>query len=206
MAQSVGSASRLGRPRDSDSALTRQAILAVAREEFSLRGYDVTTNRKIASLVGITSGALYHYFESKLDLYLAVNEDVQTQILDVLTRAVASGGSFVEKFEAILDATLEMNRRDPSVGRFNGVVRVDARRHEDISAALGRRRDLLVDFFAGMIGEAVAAKELSKRDVPVMEAFIRMVLLGITAGLSDDFGFQEQANEAVKRAMHGRLL
>lgn len=171
-----------------------------------MRGYDVTTNREIASLVGITSGALYHYFESKLDLYLAVHHDVQREILDVLTQAASRRSTFVEKFEEILDATLEMNRRDPSVGRFNAAVRVDAQRHAEIASALRRRRDLLVGFFTQLISEAVESGEVAKRNVPVVEAFVRTVLLGITAGLSDDPGFQETANEAVKRALHGRLL
>lgn len=197
---------RLGRPRDTDSAQTRKTILTVAREEFSLRGYDVTTNRDIASLVGITSGALYHYFASKLDLYLAVYQEVQREIIEVLDSATNAGGSFSQRFEQILDATLEMNRRDPSVGRFNASVRVDARRHAEIATALRRRRDPVVSFFDKMILEAVEAGEFPRRDVPLIEAFVRTVLLGITAGLSNDQSFQEHANEAFKRALHGRLL
>lgn len=186
--------------------MTRQSILAVAREEFSVRGYDVSTNRGIASRVGITSGALYHYFASKLDLYLAVYSEVQSEILDALSTAASSGSTFVEKFEAILDATSDMNRRDPAVARFNGAVRVDARRHREIADALKRRRDPVAKFFVKMIQDAVDAEEISSQDVPFVEAFVVTVLLGITAGMSTDLRSQEIANEAIKRLMHGRLL
>lgn len=186
--------------------MTRLSILAVAREEFSRNGYGVTTNRNIASSAGITSGALYHYFESKLDLYLAVYQEVQREIVDVLGAAVGAGGNFAQKFERILDATLEMNRRDPSVGRFNSSVGVEARRHPDLALALRRRRDPIVEFFDRLIKAAAANGEFAVADIPHVEAFVRTILLGITAGLSDDMAFQENANEAIKRLMKSRLL
>jgi AcrR family transcriptional regulator len=46
-------------------AVTRQRILAVARELFSERGFERTTVREIARRVGITDPALYYYFKSK---------------------------------------------------------------------------------------------------------------------------------------------
>jgi AcrR family transcriptional regulator len=171
-----------------------------------MRGYDVTTNREIATRAGITSGALYHYFPSKLELYLAVYAEVQSEILVVLEEAIVSASSFVERFEKILDATLEMNRRDPSVARFNGAVRVDARHHSDISAALAKRHDPVVAFFEQMIADAVDTEEIAGQDVPLVEAFVLTVLLGITAAMSTDLQSQQNANEAIKRLMHGRLL
>lgn len=166
----------------------------------------MTTNRDIASLVGITPGALYHYFESKMDLYLAVYQEVQREIVDVLKGAVKDEGTFAEHFSAILDATLEMNRRDPSIGRLNGAVQVDIRRHADIASAARKRKDPIASFFQVLISRAVESGEIDAPDVPLVEAFVRTVLLGITAGLSDDRSFQINANEAVKRAIAGRLV
>ena len=57
-------------------AETRRRILDVARQSFAELGYGGTTNRHIATKAGITTGALYHYFDSKLDLYLAVQQYV----------------------------------------------------------------------------------------------------------------------------------
>lgn len=178
----------------------------MAREEFSLSGYGTATNRGIASMAGITSGALYHYFESKLDLYLAVYEDVRREILDVLTRAIESETTFVNQFAAILDATKVMNDLDPSVGRFNGSVRVDMQRHADIAAAVRKKKDPIASFFKRLIRAAVDSGEIRETDVALVEAFVLMTLLGITAGLADDRRFQATANEAVKRVMAGRLL
>ncbi|MEN9801052.1 MAG: hypothetical protein RLZ37_177 [Actinomycetota bacterium] len=48
--------------------------------------------------------------------------------------------------------------------------------------------------------------EVAVRDIPFLEAFVRTILLGITAGLTDNVAFQENAHEAIKRLMQSRLL
>ena len=47
----------------------------MARAAFASGGYDSSTNRDLAAQGGITAGALYYYYPSKLDLYLAVHDD-----------------------------------------------------------------------------------------------------------------------------------
>ena len=74
------SSRRRGRPPATNSADTRQAILKAARALFAERGYGAVTNKDVASVAGITTGALYHYVESKLDLYAEVDRDMQRTI------------------------------------------------------------------------------------------------------------------------------
>ena len=47
---------------------------------FARDGYEATTNRSIAKASGITSGAIYHYFDSKAELYAAVYEEVYDRV------------------------------------------------------------------------------------------------------------------------------
>ena len=197
---------RLGRPRDTDSTETRSRILAVGREMFSVRGYEVTTNRDIATEVGITPGALYHYFESKLDLYLAVNGDVVSQMLHRLSDSIAGLKSFADRMAAILDASLAMNLLDPSVARFVGTVRVDARRHPELALALTLRDDRLVRFFTNLVADGVDSGEIAYEDRQLIQAFLLTILIGLTDAVSDDPALQRLANEAIKRSLQGRLL
>ncbi|NDH46111.1 MAG: TetR/AcrR family transcriptional regulator, partial [Actinobacteria bacterium] len=44
---------RVGRPCQSDALETRRRLLDAARESFTTRGYDNTTNREIAQAAGI---------------------------------------------------------------------------------------------------------------------------------------------------------
>ncbi len=44
-------------------------ILSISLEQFIQRGYYGTSTREIAKIAGISSGLMFHYFESKDDLY-----------------------------------------------------------------------------------------------------------------------------------------
>jgi AcrR family transcriptional regulator len=173
---------------------------------FSVRGYEVTTNREIATEVGITPGALYHYFESKLDLYLAVNDDVVSQMLHRLSDSIAGLKSFADRMAAILDASLAMNLLDPSVARFVGTIRVDARRHPELALALRLRDDRLVRFFTNLVADGIDSGEIADEDRPLIQAFLLTILIGLTDAVSDDPNLQRLANEAIKRSLQGRLL
>ena len=55
-----------------------------------------------ADEAGITTGALYHYFDSKLDIYRAVLEQVQQQVYDSFEAAEASADDFLGKLQAVV--------------------------------------------------------------------------------------------------------
>ena len=197
---------RLGRPPDTDSTETRQRILDIARVAFAAGGYDAATNRELATRAGITSGALYHYFGSKLDLYLAVHQDVQARIYARFNEAVESATGFLGKFDAVLDVAHELNADDPSFAAFLGAVRSDMRRHPEIQAALGvhaRRRE---GFFVGLVDVGVDSGEISPANRDVMIEFVAIILVGLTDGVSDDLELHERAIRSIKMAMRGQLV
>ena len=71
--------------------------------------------------VGITTGAIYHYFASKADLYVAVYEEVQVAHL----RRLREGDrrrttTFPDRLAAALDAAVEINLRDSSIAGVRG--------------------------------------------------------------------------------------
>ncbi|AJC19588.1 TetR/AcrR family transcriptional regulator [Pandoraea pulmonicola] len=61
---------------------TRAQILAAARDEFSLRGYEGARVEAIAERAGSNKRMLYYYFKSKDELFLAVMEDTYRGIRD----------------------------------------------------------------------------------------------------------------------------
>ena len=61
---------RSGR-RPGDPALTRERILAAAREAFAESGYDATSMRRIAAAAGVDPALLHHHFGTKEQLFLA---------------------------------------------------------------------------------------------------------------------------------------
>ena len=197
---------RLGRPPATDSGDTKRRILDIAREMFSVHGYEVATNRDIATAAGITSGALYHYFGSKLDLYLAVHEDVQAGVYESFSNATMNLETFTEMFLAVLEVAHDMNENDPSVARFVGAVRVDAQRHPEMAAALSPRSTQREVFFTRLIDVGVKTGEIDEQQRSFALAFLLTVLVGLTDAVSADNAQHKQAIEAIKMVMTGDLL
>ena len=69
------------------SQATRGALIGVARELFSQRGYAGVGTEEIVQRAGVTRGALYHHFAGKEDLFRAVYELVEEE----LTERIAAG-------------------------------------------------------------------------------------------------------------------
>src|SRR5438445_1449263 len=86
-------ARRRGRPADSDG-LTGQRTLAAARACFAESGYVAASTHMVASRVGLTTGALYHHFGSKRELYLAVFEEVEELLYNRFRAAAEAHGTF----------------------------------------------------------------------------------------------------------------
>ena len=199
-------APRLGRPPAADSVHTRRRIVDTARETFAVRGYEGTTNRDIATNAGMTPAALYHYFPSKLDLYLAVLDDVEDAVHQWLLGSVLGHDSFASAFSAILDEALRLSAEHPSMPAFLGTVRVDARRHVEIGAALAARASETDEVFSELINLGVSTGEIAPDRRHEMTVFVFTALFGLTDVLGGQREAQKLAVEAFKSAVSGRLV
>lgn len=80
----------------------KRELINVAAQLFKISGYDKTTVRDIADKVGITSGSIFYYFNSKEDLLEAV-----------IFYGISSGLEVVEK---------ELKKKNTPLGRFHALV------------------------------------------------------------------------------------
>jgi len=197
---------RRGRPPATKSSETREAILTGARQLFGERGYGSVTNKDLAAAAGVTTGALYHYVESKLDLYLEVHRDMQVQIYRRFQLAESSQETFIGKLEAVLDAAHDLNREDPSLTKFVGAVRADTRRHPEIRAALGGSITTRERFFTGIVEAGIDSGEVRRQDAALLQEFIRLVLVGLTEGSSESLEQQRRAIDSVVAVVRGELV
>jgi AcrR family transcriptional regulator len=104
-----------GRKAEQSDA-TRATLLSVARELFTEHGYAATSTTEIADRAGVTRGALYHHFTAKDDLFRAVFEQLEQEVVDRVAHGAAAGADALEQMRlgshAFLDACL-----DPAVQR-----------------------------------------------------------------------------------------
>ncbi|MGI9577831.1 MAG: TetR/AcrR family transcriptional regulator [Microthrixaceae bacterium] len=177
---------RLGRPPASSSVETRARILDAARRSFADHGYEATTNRMLAAEIGITPGAIYHYFDSKVDIYRAVLEEAQRQVYDGFDAAEASSDDFLGKLQAVYDCAHELNSADASLARFLGSARIDRLRDPALSAALGSADSRGEGFFEGIVEHGVRSGALRSADREAIISYIRAFNVGLTDGLSAD--------------------
>ena len=201
-------APRLGRPPASNAAETRQRIIATAAELFAVNGYGVTTNKDVAAQAGMSTGALYYYFDSKLAMYLAVYEELAARVNDRLTGAMAAESTFAGKLRAVLDAVYQMNLEDPSIARFIGTARVDRLRHKELMAAIPNSPGEGVQIVEPMLDAGVASGEVDPDRRDVIEAVMRTIFVGLTdnSALSADPAYHGRAIDGIEALFDGDLV
>ena len=197
---------RLGRPPSTDSADTRRRLLDIARVAFAERGFDAATNRNLGMEAGITAGAIYHYFGSKLDLYEAVHQDVQGRVYTRLRDAVEPHATFRAQIDAILDCSHQLNKEDPSLAQFLGSMRVDMVRNPELGRAMREPSLSGQRFFDVVVEHGVATGEIAASDRARVAALVRTLLVGLTDGVSANVTAHSTAIEAIKLLLDGALI
>jgi AcrR family transcriptional regulator len=200
---------RLGRPPAGDSAETRRRILHAARERFAKDGYRSSTNRVISDDVGITASALYHYFESKAELYAAVYCDTIDEVYNAFEVAAGEHDHLLDQFAAVLRVACELQLGDPSITGFIVAVALETQRHPDLIALLGPQRGRHNRFFSGLVNGAVERGELQAGVDPVgLADLLGSVLTGLarTAATAGDPQRYIAAVGVLERFIEGTAL
>lgn len=108
----------VGTSKAEQSEATRSALVAIARGLFAKRGYAAVGTEEIVRSAGVTRGALYHHFAGKKELFQAVYEDVERQLVERISASViSSAGDPLQALHAGAQAFLDACE-DPAVQRI----------------------------------------------------------------------------------------
>lgn len=124
---------KLGRPADTDSTDTRERIITCACIKFAYEGFEGTTNKDIAAAAGISSAALYHYFPSKSDLYVAVCEYISGVFTEVFQRAKESDPRLESRLTMLLAENGKIGRTTPSIVGFITGISAVVKKHPEVA-------------------------------------------------------------------------
>lgn len=138
-------------------------ILQAAEQLFVRRTYADVTMQDIAEAAQVTKGALYHHFESKEALYLAMLLSSLAETREAMLAALPTSGSSYEKLRALTRAYLQrprekrdlvhLVRRDVNVFREPLRTRIVRAYQEAIPVPI-----------EAIIREGIAHRELEPRD------------------------------------------
>jgi AcrR family transcriptional regulator len=100
------------------SDATRSALIATARGLFAERGYAAVGTEEIVRATGVTRGALYYHFAGKMELFRAVYENVERELVEQIgASAVSSAGDPLQALHAGAQAFLDACE-NPAVQRI----------------------------------------------------------------------------------------
>lgn len=86
---------------------TRESILKAALELFSSKSYAEVSIDEIAAKAGVSKGAVFHYFSSKIDLGEAVMRHILEAAERRIEEALSSNTDVKEKLGRLIDMALE---------------------------------------------------------------------------------------------------
>jgi len=95
---------------------TQKTLRRAARKLFSKKGYSGANTEELVGSARVTKGALYHHFANKKELYHAVVEDVERELVQTL-EAAGAGRKPWERLRAMCHAYIDACR-DPALARM----------------------------------------------------------------------------------------
>lgn len=78
---------------------TRAGLIRAARELFAERGYAGVGTEEVVARAGVTRGALYHHFQDKRDLFRAVHEQLEQELVESIGERI---GGIEDPWELIV--------------------------------------------------------------------------------------------------------
>jgi AcrR family transcriptional regulator len=88
--------------REERAEATRAQLLDVAAELFASRGYAAVGTEDVVRQAGLTRGALYHHFADKRELFAAVHERVEQELVAALGERMAAARDTATPVELLI--------------------------------------------------------------------------------------------------------
>lgn len=102
--------------RLAQGAETQKVLRRHARKLFAQKGYSGANTNELVERAKVTKGALYHHFENKKELYQAVVEDMEQELVERI-EAAGAGLPPWERLGAMCAAYIDACR-DPALARM----------------------------------------------------------------------------------------
>jgi AcrR family transcriptional regulator len=183
--------------REQTKAQNRQTILAAAREVFAELGYGATTVRDIIRATPLASGTFYNYFQSKEEVFQAIQDESALRIRPRLHEERAKATTVEEFISGTFRTFFEFVAGDHSNFRTlrmnTDTLRVRMDTPETIAGFEELREDLVGAIAKGMFP-------------PVDADFLMAAIVGVAFELAERMSRREIRDPAVATAFATALF
>ncbi len=155
---------------------TRAKLIAAGIRQFSQYSYDEVDVDSVAAEAGVTTGSLYHHFQSKKAFYGVLRDDMTRRILDRMEAASES----VAPEQAIKAALL---------AAYDGVLRIKAGKLFTEPDLRGEK-DAIAHFLASQVS--------LNGNAPVTDTLGVLLVAALRAALTQALAGHTEAREALK--------
>jgi len=196
-----------------EAEITKQNILAAGLHVFSRKGYKATRVEDIARQANVTTGAIYHHFGGKSELFVALVEKSEARVNQHVLQIVEEGGTPATVLRRLLVRVFEFIEEDKDYRAMYELFINKTEFSPELSTLFrqsleGRRQ--LAQYFSNLIMEGVEAGEL-RPDVSPQDA--ALALVGFMNGIGliwvqdpEHFSIKERAERFVDLFLSGMVI
>jgi AcrR family transcriptional regulator len=149
-------------------AENRERIVLGARQLIAKGGLRQAQMAEVASVAGLSTGAIYKYFPSQTDLFIEVLRDAVGHEIDILQQIARAPGTRTQALRGAVESFVRRALEGPHLAYAFIAEPADAR----VEAARLRARRALTEVYEGIVREGIACGEFPPQDLDVTAACI----------------------------------
>lgn len=164
-----------------DRGNTKQEILDVALELFSVKGFEATSLSMIADAVGIRKASLYSHFENKQAILDALVEEVlkQYNARSLFARANGADGDFglekgglsLEDITNLIQEQIRFILHDPYISKARKMLVIEQFQNPALAKMQTKQNYAdVMQYFTGLMGALIRQGALAEEDSEIMAA------------------------------------
>lgn len=156
--------------------LVRQELLTKAAEIFEAKGYAQATIQDVAESLDMSRSSLYHYFQSKDDILLALVEEHANTAADRLADTIERvDGNALDRLKVVLASSIE--NRTSGGARLRALDQLAGEMPAGIKEVFESSRRRVLDYYIGLLERGIEEGIVRPVD-PRLAAF---AILGIVS-------------------------
>ena len=196
-----------------EAEITKHNLLNAALVVFSQKGYTAATMDDIARQANVTTGAIYHHFKGKSDLYTALVETNSAKANQLAVEVFQEGGTPATILRRLLVRLFEFAEQDDE---YRAVVELSINKTgfapelDGITEQILASRRLLTESFAALIQDGIEAGEFHSSVSPQDAA---LALVGFLNGMGliwvqdpEHFSIKQRADALVDIMFSGIVI